>query len=145
MQMTKTSNYQLNQWAATDQVRRTDFNADNQKIDAALKALSLSAGNCKIVQGSYVGAGQYGPSNKNVISFSGKPIFVFVHGACCFSALYGTAKAAVLDCESNAYYYLINLTWSGNTLSWYYNENALPHNQLNAAGKTYHYIALLQS
>ena len=36
--MTKTTNYQLNQWDATDRVLRTDFNSDNQKIDAALKA-----------------------------------------------------------------------------------------------------------
>ena len=33
-----TTNYQLNQWEATDQVLRTDFNQDNQKIDGALKA-----------------------------------------------------------------------------------------------------------
>ena len=34
--MTKTTNYQLNQWDATDRVLRTDFNSDNQKIDAAI-------------------------------------------------------------------------------------------------------------
>ena len=31
-----TSNYNLNQWAASDKVQRVDFNADNAKIDAAL-------------------------------------------------------------------------------------------------------------
>ena len=31
-----TTNYQLNQWEPTDQVLRTDFNADNAKLDAAL-------------------------------------------------------------------------------------------------------------
>ena len=31
-----TANYQLCQWEPTDQVQRTDFNADNAKIDAAL-------------------------------------------------------------------------------------------------------------
>jgi len=31
-----TSNYQLNQWEPDDRVLRTDFNADNAKIDAAL-------------------------------------------------------------------------------------------------------------
>lgn len=35
-----TSNYSLCQWAASDKVLRTDFNADNAKIDAALKALN---------------------------------------------------------------------------------------------------------
>ena len=33
-----TANYQLNQWESSDQVLRTEFNADNSKIDAALKA-----------------------------------------------------------------------------------------------------------
>ncbi len=32
-----TANYGLNQWEAEDAVRRVDFNADNAKIDAALK------------------------------------------------------------------------------------------------------------
>ena len=36
--MTKTTNYQLNQWAKADRVMMDDFNADNAKIDAALKA-----------------------------------------------------------------------------------------------------------
>ena len=35
--MEKTRNYQLNQWAAGDKVQRVDFNADNAKIDAALR------------------------------------------------------------------------------------------------------------
>ena len=34
--MTKTTNYQLNQWAKSDRLMLEDFNADNQKIDAAI-------------------------------------------------------------------------------------------------------------
>ena len=34
-----TTNYQLNQWEPTDPVIRTDFNADNAKIEAALLAI----------------------------------------------------------------------------------------------------------
>ena len=34
-----TTNYELSQWLSADQVLRTDFNADNAKIDAALKDL----------------------------------------------------------------------------------------------------------
>ena len=40
MATNQTTNYQLNQWEPTDQVLRTDFNADNAKLDAALKTLS---------------------------------------------------------------------------------------------------------
>ena len=36
MASNQTSNYGLNQWEATDQVLREEFNADNQKIDEAL-------------------------------------------------------------------------------------------------------------
>ena len=36
MSTNHTTNYNLCQWEATDQVQRTDFNQDNAKIDAAL-------------------------------------------------------------------------------------------------------------
>ena len=35
--MNQTTNYQLSQWEATDRILMSDFNADNAKIDAALK------------------------------------------------------------------------------------------------------------
>ncbi|NBI11902.1 hypothetical protein D1641_18210 [Colidextribacter sp. OB.20] len=37
--MNTTTNYQLNQWDASDRVQRVDFNADNAKIEAALSGL----------------------------------------------------------------------------------------------------------
>lgn len=50
MAANQTTNYQLNQWEATDQVLRTDFNADNAKIDAALETLSEQAAlMCRVV------------------------------------------------------------------------------------------------
>ena len=51
--MTKTTNYQLNQWEKSDRIMMDDFNADNQKIDAALAALP------KLVTGTYTGTGVY--------------------------------------------------------------------------------------
>lgn len=39
--MTKTTNYQLNQWEKTDRIMMDDFNADNAKLETALtKALT---------------------------------------------------------------------------------------------------------
>ena len=38
MSTNHTTNYDLNQWEASDKVLRTEFNSDNAKIDAALKA-----------------------------------------------------------------------------------------------------------
>ena len=52
--MTKTEHYQLNQWEASDQVKRTDFNEDNAKIDAALDSL---ASRVEVVIGTYDGNG----------------------------------------------------------------------------------------
>lgn len=37
--MKQTENYQLNQWDGTDRILRTDFNADNAKVDSALQDL----------------------------------------------------------------------------------------------------------
>ena len=39
MATNQTTNYQLNQWEPTDPVLRTDFNADNAKIETALASL----------------------------------------------------------------------------------------------------------
>ena len=38
--MNRTTNYNLCQFEETDRVRRTDFNEDNAKIDAAIKAVA---------------------------------------------------------------------------------------------------------
>ena len=38
MPSNQTAHYALNQWVKSDQVRMEDFNADNAKLDAALKA-----------------------------------------------------------------------------------------------------------
>ena len=38
MSTNQTTNYELNQWLSTDQGLRTDFNADNAKLDATLAA-----------------------------------------------------------------------------------------------------------
>ena len=40
--MEQTSNYQLNQWDKTDRIQMEDFNADNDKIDAALAGIAAA-------------------------------------------------------------------------------------------------------
>lgn len=37
-----TEHFSLNQWLPDDQVKRTDFNEDNAKIDSALKDLAAA-------------------------------------------------------------------------------------------------------
>lgn len=51
--MTKTTNYQLNQWDAADPIRREDFNADNAALDAAIAALSQQVTADKVVAGDF--------------------------------------------------------------------------------------------
>ena len=74
-----TTNYQLNQWEAADQVLRTDFNRDNQKIDAALTSKAdlarlaeveeLALGRADIRLGTYTGDGTL----SRTIDLGGKP------------------------------------------------------------------------
>ena len=49
--MTKTTNYQLNQWAKSDRIMMDDFNDAMEKIDAGV------AGAAKIATGTYTGDG----------------------------------------------------------------------------------------
>ena len=66
--MNHTSNYNLNQWEPDDKIQRTDFNADNVKIDAALGTLAArlsTRGNCRVVTGQYTGTGTFGEGNAN--------------------------------------------------------------------------------
>ena len=52
-----TPNYNLSQWESEDKVLRTDFNEDNAKIDAALKALQGAVDIHGMVkaEGTYIG------------------------------------------------------------------------------------------
>ena len=133
--MTQTPNFHLNQWSPEDYVRRTDFNADNAKIDAALAA----AGNCRIVTGSYTGTGKYDQYNPNTLTFQGKPLLVFIVGDRSCYAMRGCDTADVCYGSTGS---SVILTWGENTLSWY-GVNAL--SQLNGAGKVYRYIALMNT
>lgn len=66
--MTQTPNFQLNQWSPEDYVRRTDFNADNLKIDTALGMIP------RVVVGTYTGDGA--ESREIDLGFKPKAVFV---------------------------------------------------------------------
>ena len=133
--MTQTTKFHLNQWSPEDYVRRTDFNADNAKIDAALAA----AGNCRIVTGSYTGTGKYDQYNPNTLTFDGKPLLVFIVGDRSCYAMRGCDTADVCYGSTGS---SVSLTWGENTLSWY-GVDAL--NQLNVGQRVYRYIALMDT
>jgi len=98
MATNQTENYSLNQWELSDSVVMADFNADNQKVDAALAALNkridtavadaeqrlntiidrVSATIPHVQTGSYVGTGTYGEENPNILTFDFTPKLVIV-------------------------------------------------------------------
>ena len=138
--MTQTPNFQLNQWSPEDYVRRTDFNADNAKIDAALN----QKGNCRIVTGSYTGTGEYGINHKNSISFDFLPKMVIIakktssYAGAYFLALSGQSKFCPLNSSGGG---MDNIcTWADNTLTWYSTQSA--DVQANETNTDYLYLAI---
>ena len=145
--MNKTTNYQLSQYEPTDRILHTDFNADNSKIDAALKANAdaaaalqtavAGAGNCKIVYQTYKGKG----SGACSFTFAHKPLFVAVFGdGYYFFALQGAAKATTRNTSTGKG--TSTVTWSGKSVSWKGLDSEMEY-QCNSEGGTYHLIALL--
>ena len=151
--MTKTTNYQLNQWAKSDRVMMDDFNADNTKIDAALKANADTAaaasaavalcGNCKIETSTYTGNGKYGSANPVTLTFPKKPTAVIVFGE--YSLLFitdkNTSTANVLCWLSDrTSWSRAKISWTGNKLK-IYSENNYPAVQANMQNTVYQVIA----
>ena len=161
MSSQKTEHYELNQWLATDQVLRTDFNADNAKIDAALadkaeaSALeTLSAtvashaaaltklGNCQMQIFSYTGTGTYGQNNPTTISFPKRPAFFLATGSQGLVVGFGSADDQATVVTTNQWgtgCQALNFVWNGSQARFWWQE---PNGQLNASGKTYWVLAL---
>ncbi len=164
--MNQTANYQLTQWEASDRILMEKFNADNAKIDAALKAnaddiaeletalSALSAGTPRIVVGTYTGSGQYGSSHKNTLTFPRKPLAVMVVGgsyqATSLFLRPGTQGTAHETAGSGC---TLSLAWGEDSFSWYATTRVTGSNssasisaagQLNESGKTYTYLALCE-
>lgn len=145
----KTENLQLNQWVRTDPVLMDDMNADNAKIDEAVKALQDAMP--RMAWGSYVGTGNCGPGAPTVLSFDFPPRLVFVRGSSIYSGGMNYAcvfiyPAASALCEGEGATNAIQkIFWNGNTLLWYCTYASDTDNQkyqLNYKGETYHYFAL---
>ena len=160
-----TEHYDLCQWEATDQVQRTEFNADNAKIDAALDALAgqvaekadgddLAAlsetvaghtaalalrGNCQIYTTTYTGKGTV----SRTFSFPKQPLLVIIGGPSIYLvAVRGiTALLSTENGESNN----LTGTWSGTALTVAYNGNwgGGDRRACNASGSSYRIVALL--
>lgn len=134
-----TGNYQLSQWSATDQVRMADFNADNQKIDTALKALDARA---KIVYGTYTGTGGHGSTTPKALDFSATlgeapKLFYIGGGTYPMLVIRGIERVYLFPMDNNTQ---VTVTWTDTGLNWYnsYDDSY----QFNSSGQTYHYVAI---
>ena len=160
-----TEHYDLCQWETTDQVQRTEFNADNAKIDAALDALAgqvaekadgddlaalsetvaghtsalAGCGNCQIYFTSYVGQGRHGEDYAQTLTFPGPPLAVLIlasDNGCDVWMVRGASRVNPFAVGSEAMY----VTWSGNSITWYAGTTA---SQMNSQNVTYRVIALI--
>lgn len=141
MAANQTTNYQLNQWEATDQVLRTDFNADNAKVDAALAGLAGAV--LHIATGVYVGNGE--SSRAFSVPFPPKAVFLCTqsgqtYGESGIGHVYGGLAMADHPLQHETVNALV-ITDSGFTV---YDciINNLSSIQLNKEQTTYHYIAI---
>ena len=149
MPSNQTPNYKLSQWEKSDRIQMEDFNADNAKLDAALKAETdarttladqvAKCGNCKIYTTTYTGKNG-GADNPVTITFPGKPVIVFAthsSGYVRMWAVRGMTSGLGLNDTRAALEYI---TWSGNSVSWYLSGTNAHH--MDESG-TFYVVALL--
>lgn len=149
-----TSNYELCQWEATDQVLRTDFNEDNVKVDAALAGLAKVdqqheakmaqlnqqlnlRGNCQLYATSHVGTGE----NQASITFPHKPIFFCIMDPNDYFSVIAICGVTQVLSRTVSAYGKIAVQWSGNTVTW--SSTGHPDYQCNEKDKSYPVLALL--
>ena len=145
--MTKTTNYQLNQWTKSDRIMMDDFNADNQKIDAALAALGGAiAAAPKIAVGSYTGSGSCGTSSPRTLTFAFQPKLVIIVENSWDYLKAGTAlisgqslSAGIGGGTSSGACLGLTVSWSGNSVTWY---GPSAEKQLDVENCEYFYCAV---
>ena len=145
--MTQTPNFQLNQWSGTDYVRRTDFNADNLKVDNALTALRTAISDTpKIAVGSYTGSGSCGASSPRTLTFAFQPKLVIIVVNSWDYLKAGTAlisgqslSAGIGGGTSSGACLGLTVSWSGNSVTWY---GPSAEKQLDVENCEYFYCAV---
>ena len=158
MFLNQTANYGLSQWEATDRILMENFNSDNSKIDAALKANAdaiaaeaaaraeaiAAMGNCRVETPSYTGNGGYGEDNARTLNFTRVPVLVLIcsHGPAIGFFAQGGSLAPVFATVSGSTIGDGNcsVTWSqeGKRMTWY---SGYPNIALNLEDVTYYVYA----
>ena len=145
--MTKTTNYQLNQWAKSDRLMMDDFNADNLKVDSALAALGEAiAAAPKIAVGSYTGSGSCGASSPRTLTSAFQPkLVIIVENSWDYlkagtALISGQSLSAGIGGGTNSGACLgLTVSWSGNSVTWY---GPSAEKQLDVENCEYFYCAV---
>ena len=130
-------------WAAQDPVLRTEFNTNNQKLDAAIRKVP------RMAVGSYVGDGTSGEDSPCSLTFDFEPMLVIIvadHGEYLEpGAIFvnGQNRCSGMGLPDSSLLCLhLQLTWSENGVSWYTDRSSNADHQLNAYNLTYRFFAL---
>lgn len=146
MSVNYTQHLGLSLWAADDPVLRSEFNANNNKLDSYIRKLP------RITTGSYVGTGLSGPESPTVLDFNFAPHLVIITENST-SSLYPGAVFIRGQTESSGLGYLssssdslnLYLSWIETSLSFYnqlVSGSSRAELQFNKEGVTYHFCAL---
>jgi hypothetical protein len=126
----------------------TDTAASAKALKTVYDMISnMSAKSANIQTGSYTGAGVYGASNANSLTFNFAPKMVIIHAQNADDFYMGfvwilgmTNIHSVFHSATSATDFEITISSNDKTLTWYSTKDATK--QLNSASYTYSYIAL---
>lgn len=143
--MEQTTNYGLSQWAQTDRIQMEDFNSDNAKIDAALKASAdavashtaaiAKLGNCAVYYETYKGNGELSMTR----TFPGKPMLIAIGSSGGYQITACRGMNAATPHHSNGMV-SATLTWGNNSITWSADSVSTA---MNSGTSTYGLVALL--
>ena len=149
----QTTNFQLCQWEADDEVLRADFNADNLKIENALSAIKTVADKAyttdsgPIVVGSYTGNSpsgmSYGNSYTQKITLGFQPKAVIVWNPSAYTSNSSEGIAPYLGMAIQG----VSMSWDNLTVNedgftvGTHKESSVIKPNLNNQGTNYCYLA----
>ena len=135
--MRKTEHYQLNQWDAEDAILREDFNADNEKIEAALA--DIVSNGVKMAYGTYEGTGEDYEGVTLNVGFNPKLLIVWKDINHRLFYLEGMTSVQTYTNFADDYTRSANITVENGVVSWDAYNTA--HILLNDSG-TYYWFAI---
>lgn len=114
--------------------------------DHIFKKIISGLNMARIVNGSYVGTGDYGANNKNELSFSIQPKLLIVSGnEKMMITVYGTEFALLFRSATgtSSSVQINNVQWDDNTVQWWNDGSVFGAEfQMNVSEVQYHYIVI---